>query len=406
MSSAWHSVAKIAACCAYFSFGLFDSFYVSCQLDFVQQTNSTPAVVAAIVSLNMVSYCMGCLVFGWISDRTDNLTVVTACLLVCSIFNILVTTSASVIQLATSMSVLGLFSAGIDVSSNTWMLQLGDRNTGSLMQVMHFFCSVSAIVAPILASPFLSSRDHESKISIPAVLVSSSSLFPLVLIIVLKLWGNHELLPDREMLRQDDESVLEPERDQERNHSIQMRILGCVMFGLYGQIETIGFVYIFQFAVFSDVHMSKESASYLMSVANTVYAIGRLMSIGVATQVSSKKIVAIYFSIITIGLLIEISLASHSLVALWFSYVLVNLAQGGCNPAILTFLSEVVHVSNSSTGWFLFASRLMSAPGSLLVGSLVEDHPIVFPVYLLVTFTASALMFSILCCKTRQGTTP
>lgn len=397
MTCLWRRVSILTASCAYFSFAFFDLFYINCQLDYAELTNSTPGDVATAVSAKLASYCVGCIVFGWINNRTDHRKTLAVSLVVAALSNIWTTMSATVNQLMISMSLLGLMTAGIDVSSNSWILQLGGRDAGSGMQVMYLSNSVGSVLLPLLTAPYLSTREHKSRIVEPAVIAGLTAVIPFILLLVVILKQKDSTHEPLGAGASDSATIASTTRSE-----LYSRIIGCCLLGLYYQLESVGYGFTAEYAVFSEVRMTKSSAAYLVSFTTISFGIDRLIFIPFVGRFSPKSILFFHFSIIMIGLIIFLAFGGHSLPGVWVAYTLISFGQGSCLPAILTFLGEIIPVSSSGTGWYLFAARIMSVPGSLLVGHLIESHPIVLPIYLMVTFSLSAILLLFLCWKTKS----
>lgn len=385
MTRLWHGVALLTACNSYLSFAFFDNLVASCQEDLMELSQTSATLMAANLSLCNVTYCIGCLIFGNVNGRIDHRLGLVFCLFMAGVFHVAVPSSRSSLQLFLCSNLESVFSAGIDVAVNAWIVQMEETDVNIWMQVMYFCYSIATAVSPLVAAPFLSTPEHESRIIIPYVATALTSILPICLLLALKFkdWSpseSHERLEDP------------PVESDKRTNSNKMfnLVTGCVLLSFYCNYEIVSTLYNFEFATSSGVHLSKQETSYLMSVANTVFCVTRFLSIGIASRVTSRNMITTSFCFLGVALLLQVLDGGNSLFVLWAATMLASVAMSNLKPAILSFLGKMDVVSNSDAGWLLFSTRLMSVPETMIVGSFINDHPLIYPLFNLLTFAGSA----------------
>ena len=103
-------------------------------------------------------------------------------------------------------------------------------------------------------------------------------------------------------------------------------------------------------------------------ISRAVAAIG-------ATKISLHIIC--YCSLV-IGLVGNVSLYMYPTQYLWVSSVFLGLGYGAVQPAIIAFIAQEVSVTSRDFGFIFFVSSTSTIANSWVVGSFIEQLPLVF----------------------------
>ncbi|XP_050023848.2 uncharacterized protein [Dermacentor andersoni] len=142
-------------CLSFFGLGLCFAIPTATIQDLQKRTNAE-ADIQHFYTARYGGYIFGCLIGGFLFDWYNR-----QFLLFLSIF----ATSVGIIvmpfcvQLATLMAcsaITGITMGFLDTGGNVWCLDLWGRHSAPLMQALHFCFALGALVAPLIAEPFLS----------------------------------------------------------------------------------------------------------------------------------------------------------------------------------------------------------------------------------------------------------
>uniref|UniRef100_A0A224YF62 Protein containing MFS domain n=1 Tax=Rhipicephalus zambeziensis TaxID=60191 RepID=A0A224YF62_9ACAR len=142
-------------CLSFFGLGLCFAIPTATIQDLQKRTNAE-ADIQHFYTARYGGYIFGCLIGGFLFDWYNR-----QFLLFLSIFatSIGIIVMPFCVQLATLMAcsaITGITMGFLDTGGNVWCLDLWGRHSAPLMQALHFCFALGALVAPLIAEPFLS----------------------------------------------------------------------------------------------------------------------------------------------------------------------------------------------------------------------------------------------------------
>ncbi|XP_037527821.1 uncharacterized protein LOC119405103 [Rhipicephalus sanguineus] len=142
-------------CLSFFGLGLCFAIPTATIQDLQKRTNAE-GDIQHFYTARYGGYIFGCLIGGFLFDWYNR-----QFLLFLSIFatSIGIIVMPFCVQLATLMAcsaITGITMGFLDTGGNVWCLDLWGRHSAPLMQALHFCFALGALVAPLIAEPFLS----------------------------------------------------------------------------------------------------------------------------------------------------------------------------------------------------------------------------------------------------------
>lgn len=294
----------------------------------------------------------------------------------------------------------GLAGSGIDVASNSWLIQLWSSDCAPYLQGLYFSYALGATISPIVVGPFLltqpnmtdcrnfangSSRESEfnyknNPIRIPFAITTAIQLFAIASLLVAYCFRPYESRKGvrressgscvREGVRRESSCV----REGVESSPYHYTIIGLASMTVFTEIwcEMNVFDFLQTFAQRSG--WTERTGAFMTSAFAGSFTVSRGVAAVAATRVTPSTI---YYTCFLVGVSGNIVLfASPS--SLWISVILLGLGYGAVQPAIVAFISQEINVSARVCGFLSFVSNSSSILNPLLVGSFIERSPMVF----------------------------
>lgn len=335
------------------------------------------------------------------------------------------------------MSTLGISAGAIDVATTVIILHIWRQKSNPFMQGLHFSFAIGMVFSPMLAAPFLK-PDHRVQAA-PSVNHTGGNLTTSALTSTLAQALTSPQVANDTSLVQNDSNVAgrtgqlqlvvpfaictailflsalvelvllctirhlgdpgdknEPVAANEkcpngRKSKLSFIIAGCLLLSFYVVCEMNSFVFAPNYATF--VGYSEETGAYLAFIMSTSFAIFRLISILIATKVSTLSMLYIHLATIGLGNFIIYFANSSSLGALALGLCVLGAGLSAVFPALYAFFEEIIPVTNGICGLFMFASALSVSVTPIFEGAFLPSHP---PVFVYINLIALALCFCIL----------
>lgn len=401
-------------------------------LDVADQTHSTTLLVSIGFSVKTLVYCSGSVFFAWLLDRVNRQTGIMLALtgLSVSIFCVPLCPTVQLYWLTQAMT--GFSNAGLDICCLSWLLEMWpSHSVNSYMQGLYLCLNVGNMMSASIAAPFLSrvgpaETDHEPVIVESAVASASSSnssdVLPLealqqtqiiipysmisafcVAVVVghgaalyAKPYIKNQKVMSRSVSPSEADMVAiavpapEPTADAEasgarRRKVAEIVVLGSLLLGLLEGAAYSNSSYLPAFAVFCDLHLSKQVGAFMYSQVTGTAALTLLISAWAATKISSRMMLYLGSGFFLSGNLLLFYAASHSLYAMFAAVSLLGIGYSIFAPNAYSFLSSQLSLSNQIFGCFTFTKSIGRSLASYVTGIFIEDQP-------------AALMFTNLFC--------
>lgn len=333
-------------------------------------------------------------------------------------------------QLAIDLAVMGLFMGIIDTLANLCMIQLYGEHVAPFLQALHFFYALGAFTSPMINEPFLlrnskqcfdmidrlsvqSSNTTMTELSISAMFEDSKIqygfwimallLLPVMAIVLSLIMRTKSYSTPKlyDSLSNENGTVNSHQMAQKSQPPAQTAstrqvvlvtlcvILVCFMYdGLQGAFGG----YIFSYTTAMVEGVSSEEAAYLNSCFWGTFAIGRLISIGVATKLSPQ--IMIVFNIVGCGVAAVVMLMwKNSLMVIYVGTSLFGLALSSVYPTAISLAETYIEISSVVTSMIVVGAAAGEMVQPVIVGHEFSSiGPVMFIVNILLVVLASFMI--------------
>lgn len=142
-------------CLSFFGLGLCFAIPTATIQDLQQRTNSE-ASIEHIYTARYGGYIFGCLIGGFLFDWYNRQFLLFLSIFATSIGIVVMPFCAQLSTLMACSAITGITMGFLDTGGNVWCLDLWGRHSAPFMQGLHFCFALGALVAPLIAEPFLS----------------------------------------------------------------------------------------------------------------------------------------------------------------------------------------------------------------------------------------------------------
>lgn len=160
------------------------------------------------------------------------------------------------------------------------------------------------------------------------------------------------------------------------------RVVEIVLLGslLLGCLEGAGYSnssFIPTFAVFCDLHLSKQEGAVMYSLLSGSAAVTLLACAWIATRVSSRDMLYIGTTLFLVGNISLLYASSQSVDLMILSVVLLGAGYAIFAPNTYSFLSQQLSLTNGMFGCFTFTKSVGRSLAAYVTGLWIQDHPAV-----------------------------
>ncbi|KAG0428357.1 hypothetical protein HPB47_024643 [Ixodes persulcatus] len=142
-------------CLSFFGLGLCFAIPTATIQDLQRRTNSE-ASIEHIYTARYGGYIFGCLIGGFLFDWYNRQFLLFLSIFATSIGIVVMPFCAQLSTLMACSAITGITMGFLDTGGNVWCLDLWGRHSAPFMQGLHFCFALGALVAPLVAEPFLS----------------------------------------------------------------------------------------------------------------------------------------------------------------------------------------------------------------------------------------------------------
>ncbi|KAH6922585.1 hypothetical protein HPB50_017011 [Hyalomma asiaticum] len=316
--------------------------------------------------------------------------------------------------LAVVLAIMGFFMGCIDTVSNVYMIRIYAKDVSPFLQALHFFYGIGAFVSPMIAQPFLLNEDCSLFIDntseplfdqedmnpaggglpasslaeaqrkthidyafwIMALLMASSGRVPVVLLalsLVGKQWYRRRLASQDPGTKQawyesvDDPTVpAVPDKTGKATGTSQIilvALLTAAMMFLYDGLQAAYGGYIYSYAVKGAARLPRADAAYLNALFWGMFAMGRLVSIALATKLAPALMLLCNVCGCTLGVTLMLSVP-WSKAVLIMGTMMMGIFMSSVFPTALSLAEQCIYVSPRITSTLVFGAALgeMSMP--------------------------------------------
>lgn len=425
MSRSLRILFTISIFLAYMAFGFSASLTGPALLDIATLTHSTFDAVSMGLVLRTLAKGIGGVLIGWLYRHANRQIGVIVCLVGCALMLPLIPYNRTVDSYILSEGLFGFVSGGIDCASHSWIMELWPES-GAVVQTLHFFFSLGMVIAPLVEAPFLSSVVpfsglligngtavhefvHESRIHIPYAIGSGLYLAAAVFAIWLRCYARYDAReaksPESRETTSGGTHVI-VSLDANPIMGFMVKGLALLLFFSYAISEMNLLSFISEYAVYSDLKLSKATGAFMASVLAASYSVFRAVSAIVAARVRTTVILYACVLMIASGNACLLFWGNTSVIGLWVAIVVLGAGHSSINASLYSFLRERMDMRSLICGCCIFSSCVGDMISVAVVSRLLESHPKVFGLVNIAGLSAVATLLAIfLCldqCKKRQ----
>ncbi|XP_054167609.1 uncharacterized protein LOC128964978 [Oppia nitens] len=264
------------------------------------------------------------------------------------------------------MSVSGLFYEGFYLMKNLWLIQMWSKQCGQYLQALNFADSMASIVGPLMVRPFLSNTiqndthiDHrvgtESQLYIPTIITGSLTVgcgIYLGIFYFVKRYEPRPVESNQNNFKPFLKKLLNRLRIELAPNVYQfIQLLLCsTILALFYVFQSPQY-YLSTFAQLSQLHMSQQSAAYLVSGFSIASAVSQLVCIFVIKYLNVNIIMYTCLALIVIAQLLYLFFANHLLSVMWTATILFGIGFGPLIGCILNYM-EILFPVTDMVGMF------------------------------------------------------
>lgn len=173
---------------------------------------------------------------------------------------------------------------------------------------------------------------------------------------------------------------LHAEEKEDHRYCILLIVWGSMISCCYCGVEitTFGFFPEFAVVIGRRLHLLKSDAALMASAMSAAFTVNRVICIAVATYISPVNMILISIAMLMIGNVLLLVFANSSLIILWLAVIVIGAGHSSVNPCLMSLIEKRMNVTNTVCGFFMLSSYLSSLILPILMGSFIEDHPLVF----------------------------
>ncbi|KAI1278437.1 Major facilitator superfamily domain-containing protein 4A [Halotydeus destructor] len=354
-------------------------------------------------------YAVGSLLVGILYDHLNPLLTFAITLTIMGICSILLPLASSLWTML-SITFMGFVSGGIiDSAAHVFMMYLWGKQSQSYMQTLHSFYGVGALVAPLLASPFLSKErvsrnettemtshcsSEELHIHVPFAAMGILCLIVAAVFLYLFCYQRETDEHDSRLVTEDDSTEgrqvsLWPKR-------IVIFIAGIFMFTVLGLEIGMG-SFITSFAVKSDLHLTTQVGAYMTSAYWFTFTFARILAIGFVDKISIYTNITIELVTLLIADIFLIPFGNSVEWCLLVGVALVGVGISTLWAAVFSLLENHFPVKSGAGSFLIISACIGELVFPLILAYALETSPQVFLWTIFACTVMCCIIFGSLC---------
>ncbi|XP_043223836.1 major facilitator superfamily domain-containing protein 4A-like isoform X2 [Amphibalanus amphitrite] len=427
----WH--VTITYCFVFWSFGMCVAFLGPTLGDLGCQTETPFATMSWVFFAQALFTLLGSIVGGVLVQRTSAHGAMLVSLLMLAVTLAMVPQCWSLSMLALNLAAMGLFMGIIDTVANLCMIQLYGSNVAPFLQALHFFYALGAFASPMINEPFLLKNPHhcfaliddilqargnstENEAALLEILQHSKIQYGFeimallqipVAILVITVLLRKRKGSSSETYEIDEsggltvhhvpsEGVIDDHNAASTRQVALVTICAIVLCFMYDGLQGAygGYIYSYARKMVSD--LTATEGAYLTSCFWGTFAVGRLVSIGVATKLSPAFM--IMFNIVGCGMAALLMLIwQHSRLVVYAGTCLFGLSLSSIYPTTISLAETYIDVSSVITSLIVVGAAAGEMVQPVVVGHEFESvGPVMFQINVILVVLISIIVVFVL----------
>jgi FHS family Na+ dependent glucose MFS transporter 1 len=332
--------------------------------------------ISSLFIAHRLGYMTGSFGGGRLYDRVSGNRLMAGMLVIMAASMVAVPIAPLLGILISLLFLLGAAEGTVDVGGNILLVWTRPPKIGSLMNALHLFFGLGAMIAPRILTRALQRTGELSRgYWLIAVLIVPVAVL---------------LFPQGS-----------PKTSVTKDSTVALRgrlllpLLIATFFFLHVAAESSYGAWIYTYALTKKL-ADAVSAGDLTSAFWGSFTLGRAITIFLALKVNAK--IQLGGSIVGALLsLLALMIWSDSVSTVWIATIACGLSLAGLFPGSMTLASEHLHLTGGTTGLFLVGSSLGAMVLPWLIGQFFESvGPQVFPAFLAVAIAASMILLAVI----------
>ena len=341
------------------------------------------------LTIRAVCSSLGAVMFGFLLTRMNKHVTLGVASLTAAVTTLTLPFFTSVNVFMVFQALVGVAASGIDICSNSWLTDLWSKDFAPYLQGLYFSYACGATLSPLLVGPFLSDHSNETldivsiyssnydsdrnnSIRIPFAITTSLQILAAAFLLIAYCIKRIEKANDAANLEASD---YQPTMSAIPSSRYYYQIIGMASLIIFTEVWSESSIFVFVETFAEGCGYSKSSGAYMTSAFTASYMISRGVAAFGATNYSSMSI---YYSCLTIALIGNAILLVSPGPHLWVSIIFLGLGLGAVIPTVFVSIGEGIDVSSNVYGILTLISNIASIVNPLIVGTFIEQYPMIF----------------------------
>jgi len=403
-------------------------------LDLKTQVNREINEISYVITARSGGYALGSFFMGLVFEKINVELFCSVAMGVACIMTLLIPHMPDLYSLLVVFNLGGLFLGSYETAANSFLLFLWGKQVGPFMQTYDFFFGVGALIAPLIAQPFLIESDdlndfqsslnasqtaigtqEELRLVIPYSIVSIpcalNSIFFFILYWCFPQSKEHQ---SRKETMQDvntevstdsedgnvNESQKESQSIRRRKRSKLLKVfaimLAMLFLHIYIGLEITVSSFLVTFGLKSEVKLPKREGVSLTSFYWGAFTSWRLIAIFVIEYLGNEKNLFLSFIVIMVSNTILMPFASSSQTCLWTGIGILGVGTASIWPSLFGFLEQNFRVTAFMSSLLIISAVFADFIFPAVISNLLESNPLIFLWSILFCSVSAGITFIIL----------
>ncbi|KAI1282602.1 hypothetical protein HDE_12977 [Halotydeus destructor] len=289
------------------------------------------------------------------------------------------------------------YAFGSMIGCNVLILYMWGKDTQPYMQSMHFAFGLGGLVAPLLASPFLSAGEvpieglalnvtsatenscspAELQVYIPYAIVGTACILSAILFLYLFICHRHTEEHHSRKEKAEENMAAGVKDEPIWTRRIVVLLTALFLFTLLGFEVGMG-SFITSFAVMSDHHLTKQVGAYMTSLYWFTYTFFKLIFIPLIAKIGMYGNITLELGILVVANIFLVPFGNSVLWCLWVGVALVGIAITTLWAAVFVLLESYFPVTSGIASFLTVSACVGEWVYPVIMGYAMEADPQLF----------------------------
>jgi fucose permease len=350
--------------------------------------------IGLLLALNSLGYLLACSYTGWLVRKIGLKATTIVCFATMAIAGVLIYLSPNYISFSGSYFIMYLGNGMLEISLGIMAATIFTKNTGTMMNLSHFFYGLSSMIAPLLSTNLMGLSFSNSLLGWRGMylIVLSFSLIPILPAIFCVFHkedkNNHERVPFKDFIK----------------NPIAWLILCILSFGVIAEMSIGGWLVNF---LEKSYHFDSTSAAGVLSGFFFCFMLARLLFGPMIDRIGFVKSILISSCFSGVSIIASVLIGKPAV----FLLAIAGFGIAPIYPTVMALMSKIF--KNNMDTALTFTLTLMGITiviGNLLVGVITDSFKAIYTYYLgadagIKAGYSAGYMFIGLCCMICFGGT-